>query len=98
MTARLRVGVPPCRPVAILGRRGGGGMLESLARPSITLVMRAMTNGVCPLTLVIRVMLLIPAGVPSLTLVMGVVSPPRVRMLIVCVVPILVGAANFLEQ
>lgn len=73
-------------------------MLESLDRPSITLVMRAMTNGVCPLTLVIRAMLLMAAGMPSIMLVMGVVSPPRVRMLTVCVVPILVGAANFLEQ
>ena len=73
-------------------------MLESLDMPSTTLVMREMTNGVCPLMLVIRAMLLMPAGVPSLTLVMGVVSPPRVRMLTVCVVPILVGAASFLEQ
>ena len=71
-------------------------MLKPLGRSSITLVMRAMTTGVCLLMLVIRVMLLMPAGVPSITLVMGVVSPPRVRMLTACVAPILVGAVSFL--
>ena len=97
--ARLRVGVLMCRPVATLGRQGGGAMLEPLGRPSITLVMRAMTAGVCPLMLVMRAMLLMPAGVASITLVMGVVLPPRVRMprmLTACVVRILVGAASFL--
>ena len=49
-------------------------MLEPLGRSSIMLVMRAMTTGLCPLTLVIRAMLLMPAGIPSITLVMGVVS------------------------
>ena len=86
----------PCQPVAILRRQGGGAMLEPLGRPSITLVMRAMTTGVCPLTLVIREMLLMPAGVPSITLVMGVVSPPRVGMPTACVAPIFIGAASFL--
>ena len=73
-------------------------MLEPLGRPSIMLVMRAMTTGVCPLMLVIRAMLLMPAGVPSIMLVMGVVSPLWVRMLTACVAPILVGAASFLGQ
>ena len=88
----------PCQPVAILGRGGGGTTLEPLGRPSITLVMRAITTGVCPLTLVIRVMLLMVARVPSITLVMGLVSPPRVRMLTAVVVPILVRSAGVLGQ
>ena len=57
-------------------------MLKPLGRPSITLVIRAM--------------LLMAAGMPSI--MMGVVSPPWVRMLTTCVVPILVGAASFLGQ
>ena len=73
-------------------------MLEPPGRPSIMLVMRAMITGVCLLTLVIRTMLLMAAGVPSITLVMGVVSPPRVWMLTACVVPVLVGAAGFHGQ
>ena len=47
--------------------------------------------------LVIRAMLLMPAGVPSITLVMGVVLPPQVRvprMLTVCVVSIFVVALS----
>ena len=56
-------------------------MLEPLGRPSITLVMRAMTTGVC-----------------LLTLVMEVVSPPRVKMLTACVVLILIGATSFFRQ
>ena len=47
--------------------------------------------------LVIRAMLLMPAGVPSITLVMGVVLPSQVRvprMLTVCVVSIFVMALS----
>jgi len=51
-------------------------MLITLGRHSITLVMRAMATGVCSLTLVIQTLLLVPAGVPSMTLI-GVVLPPR---------------------
>ena len=47
MTARLRVGVVPCQPVAMLGRQGSGAMLELLDRPSIMLVMRGMTTVAC---------------------------------------------------
>ena len=58
MTAWLRVGVLLCQPVVMLGRQGGGAMLEPLGRPSIMLVVKAMTTGVCMLTLVMQVMLL----------------------------------------
>lgn len=49
------------------------------------------------LTLVMQAMLLMPAGMLSIMLVMGVVLPPRVRvprMLTMCIV----GAASFLGQ
>ena len=86
-------------------------MLEILGRPSITLMMRtmttgvrslalvkrAMTTGVRSLTLVRRAMLQMPAGVHSLTLVMGVVLFPQVRMPrmpTACMVLFLVGAAS----
>ena len=88
----VRVRVLPCQPVA---------MLEPPGRPSLSLVMRAITTGGCTLTLVIGAMLLMPAGVPSLTRVMNVVLPPGVRMprtLTACIVPILVGAASILGQ
>ena len=32
MTARLRVGVFPCQPVAMVGRQGGGAMFKPLGR------------------------------------------------------------------
>ena len=44
--AWLRVEVALYQPMAMLA------MLAPLGRPSVTLVMRAMTTGVCPLTLV----------------------------------------------
>ena len=90
-------------------------MLETLGRPSITLVRRAMTTGVHSLTLVRRAittgvrsltlvrraMLPMPAGVHSLTLVMGVVLFPQVRMPrmpTACMVLFLVGAASLLGR
>ena len=54
-----------------------------------------------PLTLVMRAMLLMPAGMTSFTLVIGVVLPSWVRvprMPTPCVVPILVGAAGSLGR
>ena len=90
-------------------------MLETLGRLSIMLVVRvmttsvrslmlvrrAMTTGVCLLTLVTRVMLPMPAGVHSLTLVMGVVLFPQVRMPrmpTACMVLFLVGAVSLLGR
>ena len=76
-------------------------MLASLGRPSIMLVMRAMTTGVWPLTLVMRP-IVADAGWGALhMLVMGVVLPSLVRMprmLTVCVVHNLIVAASFLGQ
>ena len=91
----LGVGVALCPPMAMLA------MLAPLGGPSITLVMRAMTTGVCPLMLVMQAMLLMPAGMTSFTLVTRVVLPSWVKvpwMLTPRVVPILVGAAGFLGQ
>ena len=56
--ARLRVGVLLCQPVTMLGGQGGGAMLEPLGRPSIMLVVKVMTTGVCTLTLVMQAVLL----------------------------------------
>ena len=54
----VECGSASCLLVVMLGRQGGGGMLETLGRPSITLVMRVMTAGVHLLTLVMGVVLL----------------------------------------
>lgn len=100
--AQSRVGVLPCQPVVMPGRYGGGTVLVTLGRPSITLVMRVMATGVCfflgrLITMASTVAM--HTGVPSITLVMGVMSPPMVgmpRMLTTCVALILVGAVSFL--
>ena len=100
----LGVGVALCLPMVMLAVLATLAMLvmfAPLGRPSITLVMRAMTTGVCPLTLVMRAMLLMPAGMTSFTLVIGVVLPLWVRvpqMPTPCIVPIFVGAAGFLGR
>ena len=94
----LGVGVALCPPMAMLVMLA---MLAPLRGPSITLVMRAMITGVCLLTLVMRAMLLMPAGMTSFTLVIGVVLLSWVkvpRMLTPCIVPVLVGSASFLGR
>ena len=71
---------PPIVMLAVLVTLAMLVMFAPLGRPSITLVMRAMTTSVCPLTLVMRAMLLMPAGMTSFTLVIGVVLPSWVKV------------------